>query len=282
MRPALLVALVLSGCARVAATPPALSRAEKVAVRAAAQRAYDSKDFASCGPAFERGGDPYNAACCYALAGDAERAFAQLTAEAKRGRSTSAQLEQDTDLAALKKDPRWAGVLKAIDEGHAQRLATLNAELARIFEADQADRQGQIDWAQVKPRDEAREKRVEEILAAGEAKVAADFFHAAMVFQHGSTPAHAQRAHDLSMQALKLDDTHDGARWLAAASLDRKLMYEGKPQHYGTQFRTGADGKWVLWDVEPATTDAERAEWNVPPLAEQRKRAEAMNRGEVR
>lgn len=52
-------------------------------------------------------------------------------------------------------------------------------------------------------------------------------------------------------------------------------MRQGKPQKYGTQY-VAAGPRWRvwtwgkryrLWDVDPATTDAERAEWGVPPLA---------------
>jgi hypothetical protein len=58
-------------------------------------------------------------------------------------------------------------------------------------------------------------------------------------------------------------------------------MSQGKPKKYGTAFLpvylpTGA--QWVLWDVDPRTTDAERAQWNVPTLAEQQQRAEAMTK----
>ena len=60
---------------------------------------------------------------------------------------------------------------------------------------------------------------------------------------------------------------------LAAAALDRWLMYQGKPQKYGTNFVP--DGKrWRLWDVDPSTTDAERAANHVPLLQEQFKQAE--------
>ena len=52
-------------------------------------------------------------------------------------------------------------------------------------------------------------------------------------------------------------------------------MYEGRPQKYGTQFVP--DGaRYRLWDVESGTTDAERVLWDVPPLAEQHRRAEEM------
>ena len=33
-----------------------------------------------------------------------------------------------------------------------------------------------------------------------------------------------------------------------------------------------------LWDVDPKTTDEERAEWDVPPLEEQLRKAKEANR----
>ena len=53
-------------------------------------------------------------------------------------------------------------------------------------------------------------------------------------------------------------------------------MYDKKPQKYGTQFQKQGD-VWVLWEVDPATTDEERAKWDVPPLAEAKARAVQMN-----
>src|SRR6202011_3631592 len=55
-------------------------------------------------------------------------------------------------------------------------------------------------------------------------------------------------------------------RWLAAAALDRLLVHEGQRQKYGTQYRTWG-GAQMLVEVNPSTTDEERAEWDVPPLA---------------
>lgn len=152
-------------------------------------------------------------------------------------------------------------------------------ELRQLFDDDQADRArpvDQIDWAAVAPRDVARRQRVDVLVAAGRARVAADYYHAAMVYQHGDTPTDAGRAHDLAARAVALDPGHDAARWLAAASLDRQLMYQGQPQRYGTQFMQ-VDGVWSLWPVDPAVTDAERATWKVPPLAEAHALVERMN-----
>ena len=56
-------------------------------------------------------------------------------------------------------------------------------------------------------------------------------------------------------------------------------MYQSKPQKYGTQYVN--DGvRHRLWDVDPGTTDAKRASWNVPPLAEQLRKAEEATRSD--
>jgi hypothetical protein len=68
---------------------------------------------------------------------------------------------------------------------------------------------------------------------------------------------------------------HTGARWLAAAALDRSLMYAGLPQKYGTNIVPDGVG-WRLWDVDPATTDAERLANDVPTLVEMQARAAAI------
>jgi hypothetical protein len=156
-----------------------------------------------------------------------------------------------------------------------------NAELRRLFEADQRDRSGdirEVDWDQLRDRDRQRRRRVEALIAGGALRRgphAEDYFHAAMVFQHGEGSDDIRRAYELASKAAELG--MDRARWLAAAAYDRWLMTEGRPQKYGTQYQA-RDGRWVLYEVDPATTDDERAEWNVPPLAESLARAEQMTR----
>lgn len=156
--------------------------------------------------------------------------------------------------------------------------AAPNSELLKLFQEDQGDRKsgGQVKWDEIKTRDAQRRARVDEILAAGGAKTGADYFHAAMVFQHGSDVAAYQKAQKLALKAVELDPAHKNAKWMVAASKDRELMNLGKPQLYGTQMRQ-ENGRWQVYQVDPSITDEERAKWNVPPLAEQLKRAEAMN-----
>ncbi len=150
----------------------------------------------------------------------------------------------------------------------------MNHELQTLFEADQQERQNFAednanDYAakvqEIRAHDAQRRQRVTELIAQGVLKVAEDYYHAAMIFQHGETPEEIWQAHQLASTASELG--FSSARWLAAASLDRWLMYQGKPQKYGTQIVS--DGKrYRLWDVDPTITDEDRAAYNVPPLTE--------------
>jgi hypothetical protein len=241
--------------------------------------AYDRKDYAACGQLLAQALDHYDAACCYAQAGNADAAFAELALAIDGGYHNASHLAADTDLTSLHADPRWQQAVARVDAAIAERAQRINTELQQLYEQDQADRTGtyeKIDWSKINPRDEARRKRVDEIIAAGGAKAADDYYHAAMVYQHGLTGDEIQRAHDLALKAVELDPKHDDARWLAAAAEDRRLMYDHKPQKWGTQYKK-VDGKWIVWPVDPAITDEQREAWNVPPLAEAEARVKQLN-----
>jgi hypothetical protein len=54
-----------------------------------------------------------------------------------------------------------------------------------------------------------------------------------------------------------------------ALSVDRDLTYDGKPQRYGSQFQTGADGKSAKYQVEDEVPlDERRAQVGLGPIAE--------------
>ena len=221
----------------------------------------------------------FAAAACSTAAGNKEAAFGYLDKAAEKGHRDLDRAANNPQLEPLRSDPRWKAFLAGVEARHEAHRKSLNAELERLYTEDQADRTAgadKIDWEVVSKRDAARQARVQQILAEGGAKVAEDYFHAAMVFQHGSTEEDIAKAHELSLKAAELDPAHPTARWLAAASKDRLLMRQGKPQLYGTQFRK-VDGKWTLWDVDPSVTDEQRAEWGVPPLEAAKKRLEVMN-----
>jgi hypothetical protein len=260
------------------------------AVRARADASYRDKDFAACAARYTqaarrspplRSDDVYNAACCYALAGDTAHAAERLREALERGYRDPVHLQQDADLERLHADLRWAGWVGRARSNRETYERAQNPELLTLYEADQADRAlppERIDWRVVGPRDAQRLARVKQLVRTGGLHSADDFFHAAMVLQHGPLPDDTDEARRLALRAVELDPAQEQAKWLAAAALDRSLMRRGKPQRFGTQFLI-VDGKWQLYQVDPAVSDEERERWNVPPLAQAQARAASMNAG---
>ncbi len=157
-----------------------------------------------------------------------------------------------------------------------------NAEMTAIFEADQADRRpgasAAIDWSVVTPRDVARRTRVRALLASGALASGDDFYHAAFVFQHGDAPEDYLLAHSFALIAAARG--RPDATWIGAATLDRYLQAIGRPQIYGTQYRTPA-GRPATQDPYDRTlvSDALRAALGVPDqAAQERRRAEFETR----
>ena len=153
-----------------------------------------------------------------------------------------------------------------------------NAEMAAIFEADQADRRpggANIDWAAVTPRDAARRTRTLHLLNAGALRSGDDFHHAAFVFQHGETADDILLAHTFAVLAAARGRAD--AAWIAAASLDRYLQRIGQPQIYGTQFRT-PPGQPTTQEPYNRTlvSDALRQALGVPAQAQQEERRAAI------
>lgn len=145
--------------------------------------------------------------------------------------------------------------------------------LRDAFRNDQSDRLHELP-PDIGDRDRRRRETVTRLLRDGLVRTPGDFFHAAMVFQHGVLPEHNHLSFELARRAA--DRGHPLARWLAAAAMDRWLMRKGLPQKFGTQYVDDGTG-WALYEVDPATTDQERAEWDVPPLAEAHRAVAEMN-----
>lgn len=158
----------------------------------------------------------------------------------------------------------------------------INPELFQLFQADQAERDrhpvyDSPDYHTLRARDALRRQRVKQIVAAGQAVTPQDHYYAALVLHHGGELPDVWQAHTLAKTAAQAG--YRPARWLTAATLDRWLMLQGRPQKYGTQIVP--DGvRQRVWDVDPATSDAERAEWDVRPLEQQHARAAQLSRTE--
>jgi len=172
----------------------------------------------------------------------------------------------------------------------AQGQTTVTEELRAMYRADQSDREFTSpptaeDWAGISSRDAERLRRVHELLKGNNLSIAEDFYHAAMILQHGDESEDVLLAHILSTAAGFMGD--ERGYWLSAASLDRYLLRTRMPQRLGTQYfppsvedpfeidesQQVGQGPYVRW-----LPDAIRQIYGVRTLAEQAERVRAINR----
>lgn len=179
-----------------------------------------------------------------------------------------------------------AGII-ALRSVQAQAPATQtfkdNEELVRLYQEDQADRAPShakdIDWAVVGPRDQARLSWVKALYTQNDLHSGADYYHAAMILQHGDAPDDFLLAHEFCVIAISRGKNDRDARWLAAASEDRFLMNIGRPQRFATQYRADpSTAPFRLYRVDSGVTDELRRALDVPSLAEAKAREREMNR----
>lgn len=157
-----------------------------------------------------------------------------------------------------------------------------NEEIRNLFKADQADRQEtNYDREKLRVNDSLRKSKINELIKAGQIKTGRDYYHSAMIFQHGQDSLDSEMAVKLMQKAIEADSTID--KWLLAAAIDRDLMRKGKPQIYGTQFQKAyTDTKWKRYQLDSMqVTDEERKKYNVETLAEQQLKLKLMNRLEI-
>lgn len=148
-------------------------------------------------------------------------------------------------------------------------LSADSDELKRLMDEDQADRQAKsIDWSVVTPRDRGRLARVKALYAGGALHTANDYYHAALVLQHGEAPEDFQLAHDFCVAAMVLGKNDAASASLAAAAEDRFLVSIGRPQRFGTQSRSESGGPMRLYTVGDGVTDELRRVMAVPPLSQ--------------
>lgn len=156
-----------------------------------------------------------------------------------------------------------------------------NAKLTQLFNEDQgARRVKSIIWSDVSAADAARREAVHKMLEAGEVRTADDYYHAALIYQHGQKPDDYLLAHVLAVDAISLGDKD--ARWLSAATLDRYLLSISQSQIFGTQFQStpGKNDSWVLGTMNPnLLSDSMRALLCVIPASEQQKVLDDVTKG---
>ena len=158
-------------------------------------------------------------------------------------------------------------------------LPDVNSQILQLVIQDQWDRGNDMfSGKQVKvptnlnvaERDEQRHAEVRKILAEGKINSGKEYFFAALIFQHSSAPEDLMFAHMLAVTAVAKGNA--GAKWMAAATLDRYLWSIKQSQIFGTQFQMGTDEKWTMEPYDRTTvSDSIRSTWCVVPLKEQQR-----------
>lgn len=143
-------------------------------------------------------------------------------------------------------------------------MTSARSRLHQLASEDQADRKAGL-RDDLADKDQARQAEVRMILDKTGALGANSQLDAALILQHSPNVADIEQAHHLAEQAYRAG--HPAAGRLVAMTADRACMYRGQPQKFGTQMAPD-DHSWRLWDVDPETTDADRASLGLPPLAE--------------
>lgn len=258
----LILLFVLASCHREPArstTPAAAPPPDP----AAADAAYEAKDFTRCAELYaalaERGDVAkvdhfYNAACCHALAGDRDQAFAMIDRAIAAGLH-DLYMGSDQDFVSLHGDPRWQAAWQKAQAAHdavekAIQEPALRDELLALVEEDQAARNAWIDAGSTDPAvlervrasDRKTTARMKEVIAKhgwpGKSLVGEEGAHAAwLLVQH----ADADRAFQKQCLALieKAAQAGEARKTEYAYLYDRVAVAEKRPQRYGTQYDNG-------------------------------------------
>jgi hypothetical protein len=300
MNKALLLGMVL-----LLSTPLAQAQTAPFAqLNAQAMTAYTAKSYAESGKLFDQAfkdkkakptaTDYYNAACTWALAGTPDKAFRYLDQATAAGWDDVDHLQTDADLASLHTDKRWQPMLTKLTAAvaYAQRNYNqpLKKELEQIYATDQGIRrkisQVEKQYGMKAAMADSLTSQMTAIDERNEARVTAMIDQYgwpgnSLVGRQGSTTAflviqHARPSVQRKYLPLMREAAAKGE--LAKSSLalleDRVLMYQGKPQLYGSQLRgNAATGKYELYPIEDeAHVDERRSTMGLGPLAEYVKR----------
>lgn len=130
-------------------------------------------------------------------------------------------------------------VLVTVTTPPKQAHPSTSRDVHKLYLEDQKDRgEGALSlpWDQTDVRDRGRRARVHELLDQGLLKTGQDFHDAAFIYQHGQTADDYLMAHILATVAVAKGDTR--SLWISAATLDRYLNANHRPQVFGTQYNT--------------------------------------------
>jgi hypothetical protein len=262
---------------------------------------YEAKDYEASAGSYEsafkanpkqvKTDDRYNAACSWALAGNADKAFANLKIISADGSYDNYNhITTDEDLKSLYTDKRWAPLIETIKQNQQKAEAKLNqplvAILKQVYTDDQGDRQKLASVDKKYGRDSKEIKALLDTIAKKDSinliKVTGildkyGWLGPADVGKQGVLVLFLVIQHaDLKVQEKYLPGMREAVKKGKAqpenlALLeDRVAIGEGKKQIYGSQIhRDMATGKYDISPIEDeSNVNKRRAAVGLPPLEE--------------
>lgn len=285
------------------ASGPLLFAQTSATLRQQASDAYNAKSYQKSGElydqAFQKSKAPasatdlYNAACTWAQAGNATKAFQYLDRATTVGWENVSHLKQDTDLTALHADKRWQPMLVKLEAYRAKVEASYNKPLKQqldsIYASDQGGRMKHSEiakqygdkspemtalWKEIEAVDARNLKAITALLDQHGWPTKAEVGNTGtstvfLVIQHSNLPT-MEKYFPMAKQAMERGDLSKPS---FALLQDRMLMWQGKSQIYGSQLTGDADGKMKFHPIEDeAHVDERRAAIGMEPLSSYAKR----------
>ncbi len=134
----------------------------------------------------------------------------------------------------------------------------INMELKSLYQEDQADRHS-IETLDPR-RDAARREKAIAILRTIPNPTKEDFYHIALIFQHGDCENDYRMAHEFAKKSVSIgevnaDRIYESNHFLFASTYDRWQLNQDppKPQKFGTQYAGKDDEKlgWIKGELIP-------------------------------
>ncbi|GGI57592.1 TPR end-of-group domain-containing protein [Winogradskyella haliclonae] len=210
----------------------------------------------------------YEIACYFSMFKIKDKAVKYLKESINNGWSDMSKLEFDEKLSFIKDSDEWTKLISPLLVLYYKEH---NKELAKLYSEDQQVRlNGQYNNLKVIVQDSIRRFKVMKFIENDKLKSGYDYYKAAMIMHHGSKTEDYKIAHKLAQKSLKFDSTHEMAPWLCAATKDRLLLSQDKPQWYGTQGISVTMNHKIMLDPKLIDTTAvstlERRRLNAPTI----------------
>lgn len=136
-----------------------------------------------------------------------------------------------------------------------------NLELEKLFNQDQEERRS----GKFSSAEEEKQRRINAELIISEitSPTKEDYYHVAVLFNHGSSVDDYKKANEYAQKSFNLglfqpsDSNLPDNRWLNAATFDRLQIEQGLQQKYGTQRYGRGDKIDQLFEVKDHSIDRE-------------------------